>query len=141
VGLFNSIKKLFGGTSKPSSPVRRPLPPVQPEPEPDVPEVKATDLIEELAAGADLVILDCREEWERRQAHILNDLHISMNEIPGRLSELEVVTDGKQKAVVVYCASGMRSYGVAHFLNEQGFQARNLDGGITRWQIAKGPVA
>jgi rhodanese-related sulfurtransferase len=125
----------------PPPPVRRARPPVEPEPEPEVPEVSAADLIEELAAGADLLILDCREEWERRQAHIVNDLHIPMNEIPSRLPALEAATQDRQKAVVVYCASGMRSYGVAHFLNEQGFQARNLDGGITRWQMARGPVA
>jgi rhodanese-related sulfurtransferase len=73
-------------------------------------------------------------------AHIPNDIHIPMNEIPGRLADLTAATNGKSKEIVVYCASGMRSFGVAHFLNEQGFVARNLSGGITRWQMAKGPV-
>jgi rhodanese-related sulfurtransferase len=141
MGLFKSIKKLFGRDRTPTpSPLPRARPPYEPEPEPEVPEVSAADLMAELAEGADRVLLDCREIFEHRMAHIPNDLHIPMDEIPGRLSELESATRDKSRSIVVYCASGIRSFGVAHFLQEQGFSARNLTGGITRWQMARGPV-
>lgn len=141
MNLFKSIKKFFGGErTRAAAPVPRTRPPYEPEPEPEVPEVSATDLMAELAEGADWVLLDCRESFEHQMAHIPNDLHIPMDEIPGRLAELESATQDKSRSIVVYCASGVRSFGVAYFLQEQGFGARNLSGGITRWQMAKGPV-
>ncbi|MBX3001958.1 MAG: rhodanese-like domain-containing protein [Caldilineaceae bacterium] len=140
MGLFKSIKKFFGGDRTPAPSLPPARPPYEPEPEPDVAEVSATDLLAELAAGADWLLLDCREIFEHQMAHIPDDLHIPMDEIPGRLAELESATQDKSRPVVVYCASGMRSFGVASFLQEQGYSVRNLSGGITRWQMAKGPV-
>lgn len=139
MGLIQSIKRLFGGKPSPT-PVRRASTPYEPEPEPEVPEVTAKDLLAEMAGGADPLLIDCREGWERRMAHIPADLHIPMNDTPRRLADIESAAGGKERPVVVYCASGNRSYGVAHFLNENGFQARSLSGGIARWQMAKGPV-
>ncbi len=140
MGLLNSLKKLLGAAQPPSPAVRRVPPPMPPEPEPEVPEVTATALMQELSTGQPLLLLDCREKFERAQRHIAHDLHIPMNEIPQRLDELAEASQNKQKAIVVYCASGMRSYGVAHFLNEQGFSARSLEGGIARWHGANGPL-
>lgn len=144
MGLFDSIKKLFGGkaASAPESARRAPVfdPIPDPEPEPEVVEVSVADLMAELQGGADLVLLDCRESYERQMAHLPNDLHIPMSEIPHRLEELSAITNNKVRTVVVYCASGMRSFGVTHFLGEQGFNARNLSGGVTRWQMLRGPI-
>jgi rhodanese-related sulfurtransferase len=141
MNFLNSIKKLFGGDGKPEpAPTPRARPPFEPEPEPEVPEISASELMAQLEAGADWLLLDCREIFEHQMAHIPKDLHIPMDEVPSRLAELESATDGKSRSVAVYCASGMRSFGVAYFLQEQGFTVCNLSGGITRWQMAKGPV-
>lgn len=43
--------------------------------------------------------------------------------------------------IVVYCAHGNRSYGVAGYLIENGFRARSLRGGIVEWQARGGEVA
>jgi rhodanese-related sulfurtransferase len=139
MGLIQSIKQLFGGKASPA-PARRTSTPYEPEPEPDVPEVTAKELLAEMAEGGKPLLIDCLESWERRMAHIPADLHIPMNDTPRRLAEIESAAGDKERPVVVYCASGNRSYGVAHFLKENGFQARSLSGGIARWQMAKGPV-
>ena len=55
-------------------------------------------------------------------------LHIAMNDVPARLHELS-----KADKIIVFCAHGSRSYGVAHDLIERGYIARNLNGGITQW--------
>ncbi|NUQ39586.1 MAG: hypothetical protein HUU23_17740 [Caldilineales bacterium] len=85
--------------------------------------------------GSTLLLLDCREPWEVRQARVPGSLHIPMNDIPDRLHELE-----QDAAIVVICAHGNRSHGVAGFLIEQGFDASNLTGGIARWHAAGGEI-
>jgi rhodanese-related sulfurtransferase len=98
---------------------------------------------QELAAGEALalyesterpVFLDVREEQELINfGFIPGSVHIPMSEIQGRADELQA-----SKAVVVYCASGMRSMDVGFFLIQQGFKnVSNLNGGINSWS---GPI-
>jgi rhodanese-related sulfurtransferase len=58
-----------------------------------------------------------------------------MNSVPGRLAELP-----KEQPIVVLCAHGSRSFGVTHYLREQGYNALNLKGGITQWHVQGGEV-
>jgi len=58
-----------------------------------------------------------------------------MNSIPYRLAKLD-----PQTGIVVVCAHGTRSYAVASFLNEKGFAARSLAGGLAAWQAQGGDV-
>jgi rhodanese-related sulfurtransferase len=52
-----------------------------------------------------------------------------MNSVPGRLDALP-----QDKVIVLYCAAGVRSFGVAHYLREQGYpEAWSLVGGIGAW--------
>lgn len=145
--MFNRLRRIFGQTptSTPSTPPSaqrsRPLPP--PEPEPDeiaVPEITVADLRAALDAQHPLLLLDVREVYEWNQVHVplfagLDVRHIPMNSVPDRIGELP----GEQP-IVVMCAHGSRSFGVTHWLIEQGFNARNLSGGITRWAQSGGPV-
>ena len=115
----------------------RPLPP--PEPEPDeitVPEVTVADLQQALTGAQPPLVLDVRELYEWRQVHLPTALHIPMNEVPARLGELP-----QARALVVLCAHGSRSYGVAGYLIEQGYQASSLAGGITQWARAGGEIS
>ena len=57
----------------------------------------------------------------------------SLRTRPDRLDNLP-----KDRPIVVMCAHGNRSYGVTAYLNEQGFDAHNLTGGITRWRMQGG---
>lgn len=101
-----------------------------------VPEVTTRELMAEMSYGAgNRLLLDCREHYERAQAYIPDSLHIPMNSIPLRLSELD-----RERDIVVYCAHGNRSYGVAGWLNQQGYTARSLKGGIVDWQRGGGTV-
>jgi len=105
------------------------------EPEPVVPEVSAPDLLAEIQAGRTPVILDIREIVEWNQVRVPGVQHIPMNSIPQHLDELDRDAD-----LVIMCAHGNRSYSVTAWLNEQGFRARNLAGGITLWNIRGGQV-
>jgi len=82
-----------------------------------------------------VVLLDVREPFEREFASILPSLHIPMADIPERLSEIP-----KDRDVVVYCHSGVRSMMVVGYLVENGFsRVANLLGGIDAWSVRVDP--
>jgi rhodanese-related sulfurtransferase len=94
-----------------------------------VPSVTVPDLPAELAA--DTVLLDVREQDEWDAGHAPNAQHIPMGELAGRLDELPADSE-----VLVICRSGGRSARVTAFLNANGWDARNVDGGMQSWQAA-----
>jgi rhodanese-related sulfurtransferase len=101
-----------------------------------VPEVTSSELLAQQKNGtARPLLLDVRENFERAQALIPGSLHIPMNSLPYRLEELDPAQD-----IIVYCAHGNRSHGVAGWLIQQGYTARSLKGGIVAWQHAHGPI-
>ena len=124
------IKQMLGAEP---APPRAPLKTPPPEPEPEeivVPEMAAAELRAALAGPTPPLILDVREQYEWNQVHIADALHIPMNQVPDRLAELPA-----DRPIAVLCAHGSRSFGVTHFLREQGFDARNVTGGITQWHV------
>lgn len=105
----------------------RPRPPRELEPEESpVPEWTVADLQQALTEQQSLLLLDVREPYEWRQVHIPAALHIPMNEIPQQLAALPT-----NQPILVFCAHGSRSYGVAGYLLEQGYTAYSLAGGIS----------
>ncbi|RSZ36045.1 MULTISPECIES: rhodanese-like domain-containing protein [unclassified Variovorax] len=98
-------------------------------------QVRPADLAAWFAHNADAapVLLDVREPWELQTASVVPQgftlVAIPMNEIPGRLAELN---DGQRIACL--CHHGARSQRVAAFLNQNGFdQLANVAGGIDAW--------
>ena len=76
------------------------------------------------------VVLDVREPWELGIAKISKSVSIPMQEIPKRLNELK-----KDISYAVLCHSGIRSYHVASYLDKEGFNVWNVDGGIDSWSL------
>ena len=85
---------------------------------PSVPSVAVTNVPDEA------VILDVREpdEWEA------GALHIPLGDLPARFGELP--GDGE---VLVICRSGGRSSRAVAWLNQNGYDAVNVDGGMGAW--------
>ena len=93
-----------------------------------VAEITPTEFVERRSRGESLTLLDVREEWELGIASVPDVVHIPMGEVADRLGELD-----RGREVVVLCRSGRRSLQVANFLQQNGFQAVNLAGGILAW--------
>ena len=53
---------------------------------------------------------------------------IPMNQVISRMHELP-----KDREIVVYCASGLRSYVITRALVNHGFSVRNFSGGFKMW--------
>ena len=81
-----------------------------------------------------LVVLDVREPIEWQYGHIEGALHIPMRELPDRLDE---VPDAQ---TLVVCKVGGRSAQVVMWLNQQGRDSVNLDGGMLEWAGAGRPM-
>ena len=89
--------------------------------------------------GADAIVLDVRENAELQAASVKPGgcelVHIPMNEIPGRLGQLD-----PGRAVACLCHHGNRSMRVAMFLQANGFDTvANIAGGIDAWSLELDP--
>lgn len=84
------------------------------------------------------VLLDVREGWEVQTASArpaeLDLVHMPMQTIPARLSELDV-----DRPIACLCHHGGRSMQVAHFLVSHGYQVVNVSGGIHAWSAQVDP--
>ena len=93
-----------------------------------VAEITPTEFVARRERGESLTLLDVREEWELGVASVPDVVHIPIGEVADRLGELD-----RSREVVVLCRSGRRSLQVANLLQQNGFQAVNLAGGILAW--------
>lgn len=80
-------------------------------------------------------VLDVREDFEVSQSMIPTALHIPMGQLGARLDELD-----KNRPIIVVCRSGRRSATVADALNQAGFTADTMAGGMIEWQQAGLPT-
>ena len=79
------------------------------------------------------MLLDVRTDEEWAQGRIEGSVHIPMDQVVQRQAEI-----GEQ--VVCICAVGGRSERVTQYLNQQGFEAVNLDGGVYGWAAENRPL-
>lgn len=96
-----------------------------------VKSVSANELKTKLDNKEPLFLLDVREPFEFKHAHIADSVLIPLNQIPERLRELNF-----DQEIVVICHHGIRSMQAANFLIQIGFkQVSNLIGGIDAWSL------
>ena len=63
------------------------------------------------------ILLDVREDAERRTYALSGALNIPLGQIRSRLSEID-----KEKEIIIFCAMGVRAYNAARILMANGFQ-------------------
>ena len=100
-------------------------------------EISVVETRELIDSGKSMLLLDCREDGEVATCQIDGSVHIPMNEIPNRISEIE---DLQSERIVIHCHHGGRSLNVTMWLRENGFpQAQNMNGGIEQWSLQVDP--
>jgi sulfur-carrier protein adenylyltransferase/sulfurtransferase len=91
-----------------------------------------------LEAGADLRLLDVREEDEVRQGILPGASYLSRAHFESRVED---VLPDKDAEVVLYCATGVRSAFAARTLLELGYHnVSSMLGGYVRWRALGLPV-
>lgn len=84
------------------------------------------------------LLLDVREDEEWSAGHIDGAHHVPMYQVPNHVTHgTAIVPD---RPIVVICKMGGRSAQVTAWLNQQGFAAANLDGGMLAWATAGRPM-
>jgi rhodanese-related sulfurtransferase len=92
-------------------------------------EIRPEELRQKIESGHKFVLLDVRRADEVATAALPNSVHIPIEEIEERASELNADDE-----TVVYCHHGVRSLSVTVYLRNRGFRdVSSLAGGIDLW--------
>lgn len=83
----------------------------------------------------DAFILDVREPGELAQARIDGTLHIPLGALVERIDEIP-----RDRTIYVMCHVGGRSAQAVQYLEAQGVDAVNIEGGILAWYRAGLPL-
>lgn len=109
-----------------------------------VDEISTDDVA--LIIGGPVLMLDVREPGEVREGHLPGALNVPRGlleakadlQFPHREPRLE----DRGQAVVIYCASGVRSLLAAATLQEMGFEnVRSMAGGFAAWKAEARDIA
>ncbi|WP_156794141.1 rhodanese-like domain-containing protein [Aeromicrobium marinum] len=103
----------------------------------NAPDIASTD-VDSLPSPlpSDLVVLDVREPHEWQAGHIDGAVHIPLGELTSRVGDLDPAA-----RTLVVCHVGGRSARATAWLQSQGHDVVNLDGGMDAWEAAGRPVA
>ncbi|MDT9717427.1 rhodanese-like domain-containing protein [Paenibacillus sp. ClWae2A] len=92
--------------------------------------LNTTDFQSEIGKGKDRVLLDVREPGEYQTGCIPGAVNVPLSRLQQRLDEIP-----KDKEVLLYCRSGMRSKSAAKILHQKGYsRLAELQGGISAWK-------
>ncbi len=92
---------------------------------------EANVTVNDIPDGA--TIVDVREDDEWEAGHIEGAFHVPLGELPGRLDDLPLDDD-----MYVICRTGGRSNRAVAWLNQNGFDAFNVEGGMGAWNLDNG---
>jgi rhodanese-related sulfurtransferase len=83
-----------------------------------------------IESNPNAVIIDVRSPEEEIEGKIEKSINLNIMEqsFPAKVMDLD-----KTKEYYIYCRSGARSASACQFMEKQGFNAHNLEGGIQAW--------
>ncbi|WP_040215216.1 rhodanese-like domain-containing protein [Clostridium polynesiense] len=92
-------------------------------------QISAKEVEKLLNQGKKLNLIDVREADEVAQGKIPGVMNIPLGLLDVRMFELD-----KSKEYIMVCRSGARSGLATQFLQDQGFNAVNMRGGMIHWE-------
>jgi len=86
----------------------------------------------------DAVVVDVRGDGEFHQGHIINAVHLPLQQLAEQLGRLE---RHRQRPLITVCRTGQQSLRAAAILRKHGFERiYHLRGGIVAWEGANLPL-
>ncbi len=113
---------------------------------PTVQEIFPWDLVEELEAGSEILVLDVREPYEYDAMHIEGSLSVPRGILEsavewGYEETLPELVEARDRRIVVVCRSGNRSLLAAKTMTIMGYtDASNLKTGLRGWNDYEQPL-
>lgn len=92
-------------------------------------EITANEVQQLIDQGKELNLIDVREVDEVQAGHIPDVMHIPLGLLEFRLHELN-----KNESYIMVCRSGARSSRANQLLEDKGFDASNMAGGMLAWE-------
>ncbi|MGI8316987.1 rhodanese-like domain-containing protein [Halobacillus mangrovi] len=92
-------------------------------------EIKPEEVSKRMKSKVPVSIIDVREDEEVAEGMIPGARHIPLGELPNHLDEID-----SSKEHIMVCRSGGRSGKASEFLEEQGYDVRNMVGGMLDWK-------
>lgn len=92
-------------------------------------EITAKEVQHRLENGELLNLIDVREVDEVQVGHIPGIINIPLGLLEFRTHELD-----KNKTYIMVCRSGERSGKATQYLQDQGFDVTNMQGGMLAWE-------
>lgn len=92
-------------------------------------EIAVKEVALKITKGEVLHLIDVREVAEVQEGHIEGITNIPLGLLEFRMHELD-----KKKPYIMVCRSGGRSGQATTFLQDQGFDATNMVGGMMAWE-------
>lgn len=98
--------------------------------------ISATDMQRIIKQTPDIYLLDVRTLGEYTQKRIKGAHLIPIDQVQKRINEIP-----KNRPIIVYCETGMRSSQVGRYLDSLGYRdVANLSQGIMGWQVRGYPI-
>ncbi len=82
-----------------------------------------------------MILLDVRDEVEVMNGAMEGRVHIPLNDLRTKMSELD-----KDKLIYIYCQVGLRGYVASRLLNQYGFRTKNITGGFKLYNAISKPL-
>jgi rhodanese-related sulfurtransferase len=98
-----------------------------------VAQAEVADLPSEF--GPSVVLLNVRGDDEWQRGHAAGAQHIPMGDVPARIAEIDPAAQ-----LFVICHLGGRSLRVSHYLQRNGYEPVNVNGGMSAWASAGRPM-
>ena len=103
------------------------------------PRVSPVECSDQVRAGQ-AILVDVREPAEWRQGVAARAVLLPLSDLTGRRAQWsDLLAQAKDRAILLYCASGGRSSLAARILVREGFQAANT-GGLNDWADIGWPI-
>ena len=98
--------------------------------------INAVDMQKITKQNPEVYLLDVRTLGEYQQKRIKGARLIPIDQIQNRINEIP-----KNRPIIVYCETGVRSALVGRYLDQIGYQVvYNLSQGIMGWQVRSYPI-
>jgi rhodanese-related sulfurtransferase len=98
-------------------------------------EVSTEETARALAEGGAQVV-DVREPYEREAGYLEGSEHIELQQLAGAAESLD-----RERPVIFYCRSGVRSLMAAQAFRRAGYEAWSMAGGLVEWAGEGRPIA